>query len=100
MNEVLIGTWIATSDVIKSLELKPDGMCHVDGTPARWQVEHDEIWLLDTKARGGTKWKFAFDGDDAMIFSSPDDFKYIGGSSYIYFQLIDPGTVIRLERKK
>jgi hypothetical protein len=96
----LVGTWIATSDVIKLLVVLPDGSCHVDGTLARWQALGDEVWLLDNKTRAGTKWKFALEGDATLIFSSPEDFKYLGGGEYVYFQIIDPGTIINFERKK
>ncbi len=99
MNNDLSGTWIATSDVIKVLMLRPDGTCQVDSTPARWQAAGDEVWLLDCKTRAGTKWKFALEGDATLIFSSPEDFKYMGGSQYVYFQMIDPGTVIHFARK-
>ncbi len=95
----LTGTWAATSDIIKALVLRPDGICQVDGTPARWQAAGDEVWLLDGKTRAGTKWKFTLEGDATLVFSSPEDFKYIGGSQYIYFQMVDPGTIITFSRQ-
>ena len=98
MKNDLSGTWVATSDVIKVLVFRADGTCQVDGTPARWQAAGDEVWLLDGKTRAGTKWKFAIDADGGLIFSSPEDFKYLGGSKYIYYQMIDPGTTIAFHR--
>jgi hypothetical protein len=98
VNEGLIGAWVATSDVIKDFVLRPDGSCQVDGTPALWQAAGDEIWLLDGKTRAGTKWKFVLEGDATLLLSAPEDFKYLGGSKYVYFQMIDPGTVINFAR--
>ncbi len=92
------GAWVATSDVIKTLVLRPDGTCHVDDTPARWQAAGDEVWLLDGKTRAGTKWKFTFGGDDTLILSRPEDFKYLGGSEYVYFQMTPPSTVVSFTR--
>ncbi|MEX2684470.1 MAG: hypothetical protein Q6373_023065 [Candidatus Sigynarchaeota archaeon] len=100
MSVDLTGTWRATSDVINVLVLRSDGSCLVDGTPARWQAVGDEIWLFDSNNRIGTKWKFSFEGNDTLFFSRPEDFKYLGGTSYIYFQMIDPGAIIRFDREK
>jgi hypothetical protein len=100
VKENISGTWAATSDVIKALVLRPDGNCSVDGTPARWQAAGDEIWLLDGKTKAGTKWRFAFADNVTLIFTCPEDFKYLGGKGYIYFQMIDPGTIIRFSRQQ
>ena len=100
MKKDLSGTWVATSDVIKMLVLRADGSCTVDSTLARWQAANDEIWLLDGKTRAGTKWRFAFADSATLVFTRPEDFKYLGGKGYIYFQMIDPGTVIRFSRQQ
>nr|MDO8084843.1 hypothetical protein [Candidatus Sigynarchaeum springense] len=94
------GNWVAASGIIKVLLLRPDGSCRVDGTPARWMAAGDEIWLLDGNTRAGTKWKFSLEGNATLLFSRPEDFKYLGGKDYIYFQMSDPGTVITFSREK
>ncbi|MBN2151984.1 MAG: hypothetical protein JW839_11085 [Candidatus Lokiarchaeota archaeon] len=94
----MIGTWVAASGAIKALVLRPDGSCQVDGAPARWRAMGDEVWLLDDEARAGTRWRYSCQGDGTLALTSPEDFKYLGGNEYIYFQMTPPSAVVILTR--
>ncbi len=98
MKNDLSGKWAAASPAIAKLVLDAGGTCSIDGRPGRWQVMEDDIWLLDDSTRAGTKWRFSLSGGDTLVLSHPEDFKYLGGKEYLYFQMTPPSTVVLLTR--
>jgi hypothetical protein len=100
VNPDLHGTWISTSAanaLIKTLVFGP-GTCTIDGAPGQWAVKGAEIWLMQRQSRSGRKWILTVEGNDTLVLSCPEDFNYLGGNEYFYFQMTPPGTVVTLAR--
>ena len=82
------GTWTTGGTKPVVLKLQAGGIYRWDKTEGRYQIMDGHIWLLE-KTRTGTKWKMDLAGD-ALTLSRPEDFKYIGGKGYVYFQMTNP----------
>lgn len=82
------GTWKTGGKDPVVLQLKAGGLYRWNKTEGRYQIMDGHIWLLE-KTRTGTKWKLELAGN-VLTLSRPEDFKYLGGKGYLYFQMTNP----------
>ena len=85
MIEKILGTWTSNVKGHEKLVLDRDKW-HKDGERGLWNVQEDEIWMIDEDLKAGIKWQFTLEGRDTLIFHDPEDFIYQGHGNYLYMQ--------------
>ena len=70
------------------LLLRPNYTFRWNKREGRYATQRGWIWLMD-KNRTGTKWKIKA-GAEKLLLQKPEDFKYMGGKRYLYFQMTSP----------
>lgn len=64
----------------------------------RWMTSGDHVWLLRDEVSAGAKWRYKVK-EDTLIFSEPEDFKYLGEGQYLYFHMTNPISVVKFSRE-
>ncbi len=97
MSMELQGMWKSDSVGFESLIFNETSyiLCDEEG---RWAIDSDQIWLLSSDGKTGTKWFFKFEDSNKLVLYQPEDFLYQGGSEYIYIQMTNPNLRIEFFR--
>ncbi len=93
----LTGIWKCTENE-KPIELTffDDGRYQWGEERGRFQLKDDVIWLM-TEKRIGKKWHIKIE-ENKMTLNKPEDFRYLGGPSYFYYQVTDASLEYHFNR--
>ncbi|MHA1300270.1 MAG: hypothetical protein ACTSO9_12685 [Candidatus Helarchaeota archaeon] len=93
----IIGTWKSENLAYEDIIIR-EGFYKWGDKSGKWAIQGSEIWFLEENSQAGTKWFFEFESNEKLIFFNPEDFKYLGGGEYIYFQMTSPHSKIVFSR--